>query len=133
MRSFLLLPTQYSGFTVRGSLIGTLEYTHIGIHTSSEDQTIKLWGTAAAPQAVRRRSVRVRDHAAGAARKHLFLRRSNHIGIRTSGAVTASEALWLDLPFVDAFHQRRHHRIGGYRCARNIQIAHDSEPGIGHV
>src|SRR2546430_11551161 len=107
MRSFLLLPTQYSGFTVRGSLIGTLEYTHIGIHTSSEDQTIKLWGTAAAPQAVRRRSVRIRDHAAGAARENLFFRRPELIRIRTHGGPAPSETRWLDSPIVDTLSYRR--------------------------
>src|SRR5579864_296849 len=62
-----------------------------------------------------------------------FLRRLNHICVRSCRAMTAGKALRLDPPFVDAFHERRHHRIGGYRRAWNIQIGHDTEPGIGHV
>ncbi len=47
--------------------------------------------------------------------------------------MAAREALRLDAPFVDALHQRRHHRGRSDRRAGNVEISHNSELGIRHV
>src|SRR6266852_1017792 len=64
-------------------------------------------------------SIACRDSVSQRAGLDLF-RRLNHVGMRTSRAVTASEALRLDPPFIDALHECRYHRIRRYRRARNV-------------